>query len=145
MSASRDERPSPSASRSFRIQGGAGAPARAREHLLGYLDRADTSTRASDAVLVVSELVTNSVLHADVDARQALSLELTRSDHHLRIAVTDTGSALGPRLLPADPDRPGGLGLRMVDQLSVAWGVDREPAGVTRVWCELPLDDAAPI
>jgi anti-sigma regulatory factor (Ser/Thr protein kinase) len=89
--------------------------------------------------------VTNSVLHANIDARQALSLELTRSEHRLRITVTDTGSALQPRVLPADPDRPGGVGLRMVDQLAVAWGVDRDPAGSTRVWCELPLDDGPPM
>jgi anti-sigma regulatory factor (Ser/Thr protein kinase) len=101
--------------------------------------------RASDAVLIVSELVTNSVLHANIDAQQTLSLELTTLGDHLRIAVTDTGSALHPRLLPPHPDRPGGAGLRMVDELSVAWGIERDPAGLTRVWCELPLDDAPPM
>jgi anti-sigma regulatory factor (Ser/Thr protein kinase) len=143
MSAAQDERRPPSPPRSFRIQGGAGAPGRARDHLLEYLDPAGTSTRASDAVLIVSELVTNSVVHADVDARQTLSLELATCDHHLRITVTDAGSGLQPRLLPAHPERAGGVGLRMVDQLAVSWGVDRDPAGLTRVWCELPLDDAS--
>ena len=85
------------------------------------------------------------MLHANIDARQTLALELTTSGDHLRIAVTDTGSALQPRLLPRQPDRPGGMGLRMVDQLAVAWGVERDPAGVTRVWCELPLDGAPPL
>ncbi|HET6864439.1 MAG TPA: ATP-binding protein [Solirubrobacteraceae bacterium] len=142
MSAARNERRPPSPPRSFRIQGGAGAPGRARDHLLEYLDPAGTSTRASDALLIVSELVTNSVVHADVDAGQALSLELATRDHQLRIAVSDTGSGLQPRLLPAHPERAGSVGLRMVDQLSVSWGVERDLAGLTRVWCELPLDEA---
>jgi hypothetical protein len=82
-------------------------------------------------------------VHADVDARQTLPLELATCDHHLRVTVIDAGSGLAPRLLPVHPERAGGVGLRMVDQLSVSWGVDRDPAGLTRVWCELPLDDAS--
>lgn len=93
---------------------------------------------ASDAALIVSELVTNSVIHANVDSDQTLFLELTSVDDHLHIAVIDTGSTLRPQLLPPDAERRGGLGLRLVDQLCSGWGVERDAAGATRVWCDLP-------
>jgi anti-sigma regulatory factor (Ser/Thr protein kinase) len=110
--------------------------------VLSHLDPDGTGVRASDAVLIVSELVANSVLHANIDTHQILSLELTTLDDHLRIAVIDAGSALQPRLLGPDPGRSGGFGIRLVDQLSAAWAVERNPAGTTRVWCDLPLDQA---
>jgi hypothetical protein len=86
--------------------------------------------------------VTNSVLHAGVGVRQTLFLELTTFAEHLRIAVINAGSELEPRILPPDPAAPGGFGLRLVDELSSAWGVARDTAGMTRVWCDLRKDCA---
>jgi two-component sensor histidine kinase len=108
--------------------------------LLTRLDAGVSTSRAADAALIVSELVTNSVLHAEVGADRAILLELTALGDRLRIAVIDPGSHLEPRILPANPDVPGGFGLRLVHHMSSAWGVIREAAGPTRVWCELPLD-----
>jgi anti-sigma regulatory factor (Ser/Thr protein kinase) len=125
---------------SISIPGGDAAPDRARRHTLAQLDGGVSDLRASDAAVIVSELVTNSVVHANVGRHQDLLLELTRVDNYLRIAVTDPGSELEPRLLPADPARAGGFGLRLVDHLSSAWGVTRDAAGTTRVWCDLRLD-----
>ncbi len=122
------------------IAGGHGAPGRARRYLLAQLDAGVSSSRAADAALIVSELVTNSVLHAQVGADRAILLELTAFADRLRIAVVDPGSHIEPRILPADPDMPGGFGLRLVHHMSSAWGVVREAAGPTRVWCDLPLD-----
>jgi anti-sigma regulatory factor (Ser/Thr protein kinase) len=124
------------------IPGGKGAAAIARRHVLSQLDGNVSELRASDAALIVSELVANSVLHANVGIDQALCLALTPFDDHLRIAVIDPGSQLEPRLLPADPTAAGGMGLRLVDQLCSAWGVTRDAAGITCVWCDLPLDGA---
>jgi len=125
---------------SILIAGGHGAPGRARRYLLAQLDAGVSSSRAADAALIVSELVTNSVLHAQVGADRAILLELTAFGDRLRIAVVDPGSHIEPRILPADPDVPGGFGLRLVHHMSSAWGVVREAAGPTRVWCDLPLD-----
>jgi len=125
---------------SILIAGGKGAPARARRHVLAQLHAGVSSSRASDAALIVSELVTNSVVHAQVGADRAILLELSALEDSLRIAVIDPGSALEPRILPADPDMPGGFGLRLVHHMSSAWGVVRQAAGTTRVWCDLPLD-----
>ncbi len=127
---------------SVRIRGGDGAPARARRHVVSYFDGEASGLPATDAVLLVSELVTNSVLHAKVRNDQALVLELTTLADHLRIVVTDPGSHLEPRIVPADPTTPGGFGLRLVDHMCSAWGVARDAGGTTRVWCDLPLDHA---
>lgn len=98
--------------------------------------------RASDAALVASELVTNSVIHADVGIHETILLELTTLGDHLRIAVTDPGCELEPRLLPVDQAAISGFGLRLVDELASAWGIAHDSAGATRVWCDLPLDGA---
>ena len=108
--------------------------------MLSQLDRGTNPDRASDVLLIVSELVTNSVLHAEVGVNQELSLELRAFEDRLRIAVTDSGSGVEPRLLPADRAKPGGFGLRVVEELSLSWGVVRDPGGTTCVWCDLPLD-----
>ncbi|MGO9822487.1 MAG: ATP-binding protein [Solirubrobacteraceae bacterium] len=124
----------------MRIRGGVRAPSRARRSVLSQLEGQIAPTTASDVALIVSELVTNSVLHADVGPAQTLTLELTRLDDRVRIDVIDPGSRLEPRILPPDPERLGGLGLFVVDQLSEAWGIARDGITGTRVWCEVLLD-----
>ena len=57
----------------------------------------------------------------------------------VHIEVSDCGARLRPRATPRHPDAPQALGLALVDQHAQAWGVDRDGAGHTRVWCELPL------
>lgn len=125
---------------SMRIPGGPDAPRRARASVLARLDGRVGPTRAMDAALIVSELVTNSVLHANVGQDRALTVELVAMKDRLRITVIDPGSRLEPRMLPRDPETAGHFGLHLVDTLSVDWGVAREAIGTTSVWCELPLD-----
>jgi anti-sigma regulatory factor (Ser/Thr protein kinase) len=127
----------------MQIRGGADAPWRARMSVLARLDGQVDRTRAMDAALIVSELVTNSVLHANVGQGQAVTVELMTLEDRLRISVIDPGTRLEPRMLPRDPDTPGHFGLHLVDALSVAWGVAGESVGTTSVWCELLLDPVA--
>jgi anti-sigma regulatory factor (Ser/Thr protein kinase) len=98
---------------------------------------------ASDAALLVSELVTNSVVHANVGAGRALTVDVWTLDDRLRIAVIDPGSRLRPRMLPPDPETGCGLGLSLVDELCERWGVWQD-LGPTCVWCELLLDQSRP-
>jgi two-component sensor histidine kinase len=128
---------------SMRIRGGPGAPGQARKSVLSKLDGQLAGDRESDAALLVSELVTNSVLHANVGADQTLTVELTRLPGRLRITVADPGSPLEPRLQRHDLDSPGGLGLFLVDKLAVAWGAGHDDAGSAQVWCELALEPPA--
>jgi hypothetical protein len=54
--------------------------------------------------------------------------------------LTDPGCDLQPRLITEDLDGLGGPGLRLVELLSVSWGVGRDAVGATHVWCDLVLD-----
>ncbi len=85
----------------------------------------------------MSELVTNSVVHARMGPADAIAIDVELAENHLRLAVVDNGAECLPRLVEPDPLRPGGKGLLLVERLSMAWGVDRRRSGVTRVWCEL--------
>jgi len=127
----------------MRIPGGDDAPTRARRAVRAQLEGRVPATGAADAALLVSELVTNSVVHANVGPRQALTLEVTMLEDRVRIVVTDPGSHLRPRLLPPRPETSGGLGLVLVDELCETWGVWQD-LGATRVWCEVPLDQSSP-
>lgn len=124
---------------SMRIPGGVDAPSRARRYVLSELEGHIGPTTSSDVALVVSELVTNSVLHANVGPQRMLTVELMMLDDRLRISVIDPGSRLEPRILPPDRDRVGGNGLFLVNELSEAWGVARDGMEATRVWCDILL------
>ncbi|MFZ3474843.1 ATP-binding protein [Streptomyces sp. 4.24] len=91
----------------------------------------DGTETAEDALLLVSELLTNASLHAD----GCHELVLTSGDV-LRIEVSDGSSAL-PVLHPA-PQRgiPGGHGLHIVERLSDRWGAQALGGGKA-VWAEI--------
>jgi two-component sensor histidine kinase len=92
-----------------------------REHSDGL-----ASARLDTAVLLISELVTNAVLHGAGEIR--LEIEIERA----RFAVSDEGD--GTPVVRGEPGPEGGWGLRLVGQLARRWGV-RENR--TQVWFEL--------
>jgi anti-sigma regulatory factor (Ser/Thr protein kinase) len=128
---------------SMRIPGGNDAPTRARRSVHAQLEGHIRAARAADAALLVSELVTNSVVHAHVGAGRALTVDVTRLDDRVRIAVIDPGSRLRPRMRPPDRETGYGLGLSLVDELCETWGVWQD-LGPTCVWCEILLDQSRP-
>ena len=85
------------------------------------------------AVLLVSELVTNSVRHArDSDA---ITLELQAAGTWLRIEVQDADPRWPQPRTPAEFDGSG-FGFVLVDALAGKWGV-RDTATGKAVWAEL--------
>lgn len=85
-----------------------------------------------DATLLVSELVTNAVLHARSDV--VVGMQLT--DHRLRVEVADSSPEL-PVLQSDSEVALGGRGVALVDAYADSWGVvSRPPQGKT-VWFEL--------
>jgi anti-sigma regulatory factor (Ser/Thr protein kinase) len=89
-----------------------------------------------DGRLVASELVGNAVRHSGCQLHHRLRIRVSRREGRLRISVHDPGLS-GHVAHPGDGDAaaPGGWGLRIIGQLSEAWGTDR-PDGY-RVWAEL--------
>jgi serine phosphatase RsbU (regulator of sigma subunit)/anti-sigma regulatory factor (Ser/Thr protein kinase) len=102
-----------------------------------------TERLTDDALVVVSELVTNAVVHAGTDVDVACRLQdaddeppglvVEVGDHHPSRAVRDD-SAERPYGIPEY-----GRGLRLVSALSTAWGITYR-TGTKTVWAQLPLD-----
>src|SRR4051794_24862796 len=94
--------------------------------------------------LLVSELVTNAVLHAGAaSVNDRVRLKVRLRSGHARIEVRDHGQGFdAPVHVSPDPLAVGGQGLVIVAAMSEAWGVFRSPAGCT-VWCEVLVDEPA--
>jgi anti-sigma regulatory factor (Ser/Thr protein kinase) len=93
-----------------------------------------------DAVrLMVSELAANSVRHADAP----FQVNVDQADRRLRVEVVDAGEGT-PTMQSPSPSHPSGRGLRIVDSLSDAWGVDQLPDGTKSVWFTLTLAPPRP-
>ncbi|MEW2132311.1 ATP-binding protein [Streptomyces sp. NPDC005435] len=109
-----------------------------RARLTGWSVCADT---CDSAALVVSELVTNAIMHT---ASSRVVCELHDRDDVVRIAVRDEGCAPGdPHPAQQRPDEEHGRGLLLVDALCRAWGTRQDGPGLL-VWAELPRQgDAA--
>ncbi|MFF4508236.1 ATP-binding protein [Streptomyces sp. NPDC001401] len=94
---------------------------------------------AEDVLLVVSELLTNAIVHALPPATLSLShLQVDRC-RAVRVEVTDMGPVT-PAGLPAsalDPDEHG-RGLGIVTALATRCGVQVHAGGTSR-WAELPF------
>jgi anti-sigma regulatory factor (Ser/Thr protein kinase) len=83
--------------------------------------------------LLVTELVTNAILHA----RTPMHLQIETRPGHVRLCVEDT-SDRQPQLRRYDADAVTGRGLALVEALASSWGVDSTPSGKV-VWCDIPL------
>lgn len=123
---------------SFRLPAATASVGAARAYTAELLDAWDVAGEvAEDAVLVVSELVTNAVAHT---ASEQVVCRLRSGERRLYVEVEDEarGCTFPVRRTPA-PASPRGRGLLLVEALSLAWGVMDAPQGCGRiVWAELP-------
>jgi anti-sigma regulatory factor (Ser/Thr protein kinase) len=83
-----------------------------------------------DLYLVVSELVTNAVVHG----QGAIRLRLHVDAGEVWGEVIDAGGGFEYALREAGPTAPSGRGLLIVDRLTTRWGVHE---GTTHVWFEM--------
>jgi signal transduction histidine kinase len=93
-------------------------------------ERLRAATRLSDtqidrAGVMVSELVTNVILHTTSEAKVSMRLV---DGGGARIEVHDDGPG-NPAVQPANPLRVGGNGLRIVEAWSDSWGIEPDTAG----------------
>jgi anti-sigma regulatory factor (Ser/Thr protein kinase) len=84
----------------------------------------------------ISELITNSVLHAGTESHLGLDLDSGK----VSVTVADSGNRGEPLLTGADPMAVRGRGLSLVKAISDAFGAHRTSAGTT-VWFEVELDE----
>ncbi len=91
-----------------------------------------------DVELLVSELVTNAVLHAHSAAR----LTIEHFDDRIRVTVADS-SAAPPRLRDYGPEAATGRGVFLVDRLAHQWGVETDDDAGKRVWFEVAVENAS--
>ncbi|MFD0023442.1 ATP-binding protein [Streptomyces sp. NPDC058382] len=106
-----------------------------RERLQAWKVPGDT---CCDAVLLVSELTTNAVLHTG-SGRVLCGLTLTGDERRLRIELHDEGSTpVRPPEHRAGPGEENGRGLFLVSQLADSWGSARSTWAEGKVvWAEL--------
>jgi serine/threonine-protein kinase RsbW len=116
------------------------AAAEAR-HMLDRLTGRFPDGRIRDVQLLVSELVTNAVRHANLAAGDVILLIVDISSQTLRVEVHDPGGGFVPTEPSPDPARPSGWGLYLVAELADRWGVDSDER--TLVWFELDRPAAA--
>jgi anti-sigma regulatory factor (Ser/Thr protein kinase) len=91
--------------------------------------------RAEALILLISELVTNAVVHTGCPAVLRMLLPERHTDGAVRVEVADT-SCRAPRRRWAEGDDTGGRGLELVEGLADRWGWQPEGEGKC-IWCEL--------
>ena len=109
---------------------------RARRTIAAFLGPDEVpETIVDDLLLLVSELVTNAVVHAGSPAVVRLDADVER----IKVAVADRDGEAAPRIAKPDPLSSSGRGVLLVDRLAARWGVEPQCQGKV-VWFELPRD-----
>lgn len=90
-----------------------------------------------DAMLVLSELVSNAVRHAAPLPSGEINVRWEVADEVLHIEITDGGAGTRPHASVAALSSLGGRGLDIVRSVSTKWGVTEGEDSVT-VWAEVP-------
>lgn len=86
------------------------------------------------AVLAVSELVTNAVVHGAVSGDIELTLEARRGALHIEVVDRDPRP---PVVGVGGADQDRGRGLLIVDRLAARWGWSAISKNGKAVWCDL--------
>jgi anti-sigma regulatory factor (Ser/Thr protein kinase) len=115
------------------------APAIAREVVASALVGVRVAEdRIEDLRLLTSEIVTNAIRHAGLEAGDTIGLAVDVSEERVRVRVEDDGPGFEPAEVEGPfPGKAGGWGLVLVQQLADAWGVVRNDPNL--VWFELSL------
>lgn len=106
------------------------APRLARQRLAEWVRPDLDGPELDDAKLLVTELVTNAVVHG----RGWIEIRAELDENRLLVEVVDQGQGFERIVREHDFDRVGGRGLNLVDALASRWGVHD---GSGHVWFEL--------
>jgi anti-sigma regulatory factor (Ser/Thr protein kinase) len=109
----------------------------ARQRLTADLDAAGVVHAAvGDAVLVVSELLSNAIRHARPLPGARVQVAWAVDNGSVEVAVSDGGAPTRPYPAHASVSALGGRGLDIVEYLARTWGVRADSQGLT-VWAVL--------
>ena len=112
---------------------------RAARHALAYelaANGIETPMR-DDAILVLSELVSNAIKHAEPLPSGDISVSWALHQDRLHLEITDGGALTRPQAAAAAVSSLGGRGLDIVRTICSEWGVTEDGNAVT-VWADLP-------
>jgi anti-sigma regulatory factor (Ser/Thr protein kinase) len=90
-----------------------------------------------DAALVISELLSNAILHARPMPGAILQVRWMLSRGSVEVAVSDGGGLTLPHSMRPSVSATGGRGLSIVEHLSRTWGIQSDDLGLT-VWAVVP-------
>jgi len=96
-----------------------------------------------DALLVLSELVSNAVTHAAPLPNGRIAVGWTVLEDALHLEITDGGSVTRPQASVAASFSGSGRGLDIVRTICRAWGVTEGERSVT-VWADVPMSGPVP-
>lgn len=118
----------------LRVPFAASSVAVARHRLAEWLEGLEGSVSRDtfdDALIVVSELLGNSVRHAQPlpDGQVVVSWHV--EPRGLLVSVTDGGSGTRPRTVHAPAGALAGRGMAIVESLAVTWWADRKQSRCT--------------
>ncbi|MFJ9704361.1 SpoIIE family protein phosphatase [Streptomyces sp. NPDC101234] len=109
--------------------------AEARQQLRELLHDWGSPDQLDSAVLLVSEMLTNVLVHTDVDALLLAEVSGQAPERRLRVEVTDAGDDLPHKRRPGEL-ASSGRGLVLIELLADAWGVAPRGEGKS-IWFEL--------
>ncbi|RAJ66615.1 serine phosphatase RsbU (regulator of sigma subunit) [Streptomyces sp. Amel2xB2] len=114
----------------------------ARHQLQGMLFDWESEDQIDGAVLMLSEMLTNVLVHTEGDAVVVAEASGKRGARLLRVEVSDTSDALPHRRTPGEL-ASSGRGLMMMEMLAGSWGVDPRGEGKS-IWFEMRENVATP-
>ena len=110
----------------------------ARHRLIADLLAAGIRAPAvGDAALVISELLSNAILHARPMPGAILQVRWMVARGSVEVAVSDGGGLTLPHSMRPPASAAGGRGLSIVEHLCRTWGIQSDDLGLT-VWAVVP-------
>ncbi|MEU9166833.1 SpoIIE family protein phosphatase [Streptomyces sp. NPDC048420] len=107
----------------------------ARQQLRELLHDWSSADQVDSAVLLLSEMLTNVLVHTDADALLLAEVRGEAGERRMRIEVTDTSDDLPHKRRPGEL-ASSGRGVMLIELLADVWGVDPRGEGKS-IWFEL--------
>jgi anti-sigma regulatory factor (Ser/Thr protein kinase) len=113
----------------------------ARQQLRELLHDWTSQDQVDSAVLLLSEMLTNVLVHTDADALLLAEVRGGPGERRMRVEVTDSSDDLPHKRRPGEL-ASSGRGLVLIELLADAWGVAPQGEGKS-IWFELYESDGS--